>query len=107
MLVEHAFNYLIPPRLQFRHEDWVVEPAVEGGRVDIELSGTFSDRHPRGQQLDGHRLLIFAALATAFGLHGPLPLGQAKTLTHTAQALLYSERRRLMRNTDKATPPTE
>src|SRR3989442_8686889 len=87
MLVEHAFNYLIPPRLQFRHEDWVVEPAVEGGRVCAELSGDFSDRHARSQQLDGHGLLIFAALATAFGLHGPLTLGQAKTLTYAVQAL--------------------
>src|SRR5437870_2927895 len=87
MLVEHCVNKLIASRLQLRHEEGVVEPAVKGGRVCAELSGDFSDRHARSQQLDGHGLLIFAALATAFGLHGPLTLGQAKTLTHTVQAL--------------------
>src|SRR5207244_13095222 len=84
---DNCVNNFTRPRLQLRHEEGVVEPVLKGGRVCAELSGDFSDRHARSQQLDGHRLLIFAALATAFGLHGPLPLGQAKTLTHTVQAL--------------------
>src|SRR5437870_5651673 len=87
MLVEHCVNKLIASRLQLRHEEGVVEPAVKGGRVCAELSGDFSDRHARSQQLDGHGLLIFAALATAFGLHGPLTLGQAKPSAVSADGI--------------------
>ena len=77
MLVEHAFNYLIPPRLQFRHEEGVVEPAVNGGRVDIELSGSFSSPSSPRPAAHGDGLFVAAALAASFGLHRPLLLGRA------------------------------
>ncbi len=50
---------------------------MNGRRVDIELSGSFSHRHPRGQQPHGDGLFVAAALAASFGLHRPLLLGQA------------------------------